>query len=302
MLKRTSARMSPRPSRLKRGIPWPASRKTRPFWVPAGIRRARRPLPPSERTATSPPSAAVVIGTSTGTCRSSPRRSKTWVLVHVDDDEEVAVLSAVGFLALAGELDPLAVADAGRDGDLEPGPGGAALQGAGGAVEGLAQRDVDVVLDVAAAGGLARHRSRAAWPAGASAEEVAEEVAEIGGVAELLAEVEVNVALLSAEWLSAGEPAKSAEAASLSLHLFKLLGVFPLVTPLVVGGAPVRVAEDVVGGVDLFEAFLGLFVAAGDVGVVLTRESAIGGGDLLVGGVSGDAEGLVEVKRHGHVL
>ena len=61
-LSETSARMSPRPSRLKRGMPCPPSRKMRPFWVPGGIVRARPPLPLSERTTASPPSAAMVTG------------------------------------------------------------------------------------------------------------------------------------------------------------------------------------------------------------------------------------------------
>ena len=68
------ARMSPTASLRKAGMPWPLSRKIRPFWVPAGIRS--RTLPFSVVTGTSAPSSASpsVIGSSRS--RSAPRRLK----------------------------------------------------------------------------------------------------------------------------------------------------------------------------------------------------------------------------------
>ena len=114
-------------------------------------------------------------------------------------------------------------------------------------------------------------------PRPAAAEEIAEQVAEVGGIAELLAEVEVDIALiavLAAEGLAAAE-SEAAHTAPLPLHLFELLGVLPLVAPPVVCGALVRVAEHVVGGVDFLEAGFGVAVAAGDVGVILAGQFAI---------------------------
>jgi hypothetical protein len=71
---RTRTYRSPEPSPLKRGMPWPLSRKVRSFCVPAGtgqqdaaLERRDRDLAPEERLAS-------VIGTSRS--RSSPRRVK----------------------------------------------------------------------------------------------------------------------------------------------------------------------------------------------------------------------------------
>ena len=122
---------------------------------------------------------------------------------------------------------------------------------------------------------------------------------------ELLAEVELDVASLiperlTAERLSATEPEAVEAAAStmLALHLLELFGVLPLDAPCVVGGALVGVAEHVVGGIDLFEPSFGVAVAAGHVRVVLAGQLAISGADVALGGVSADAENLIEVLRH----
>ena len=63
----------------------------------------------------------------------------------------------------------------------------------------------------------------------------------------------------------------------------------------VVALALLGVAEDAVGLRRLLEALLGLLVARVAVGVVLERQLAVGGLDLLLGGVPGDPEDLVVV-------
>ncbi len=77
---------------------------------------------------------------------------------------------------------------------------------------------------------------------------------------------------------------------------------------LVVGGPPVWVAEDRVGGDDVLEGGVrirglhGVAKVAG-VGVVLAQESPVGVSDLLLGGVRGEAQDGVEVgsvNGHGH--
>ena len=66
-------------------------------------------------------------------------------------------------------------------------------------------------------------------------------------------------------------------------------------THAVVGGAPLLMAQDVVGGGDLLEALLGLGVTGVRVRVVFLGELPIGLLDLGRGGVLGHAEDLVVV-------
>ena len=225
------------------------------------------------------------------------------VVVNADDQVQIArlALRRIGrIFALAGDFDPRAGVDAGRDGDFEPRAAGS-LDRTGGASEGFAQRDGEVVLDIAST-----HR-RLACLAGLralmGAEEVAEDVADVAGVAELLAEIEVDAArlpadVLSAEGLTAAESAKASESTALALHLLELFGVLPLVAPLVVGLALLGIGEDIVGGVDFLEAGFGVAVAAGHVGVVLAGELAVGGSDVALGGVARYTENLVEILSH----
>ena len=93
-------------------------------------------------------------------------------------------------------------------------------------------------------------------------------------------------------------PARTKRETAAALHLFELLGVLPAIAPLVVGGAFAAVAEHVVGGVDLLEALLGAVVAAGHIGVVAARKATEGRLNLLVGGVAGDFQDVVEVGCH----
>ena len=146
----------------------------------------------------------------------------------------------------------------------------------------------------------------------ASAEQAAEEIAEVSEIALRLllectevraagGEVEADAAGIveaAAAWNAAGSPARTERRAAAALQLFELLGVLPAVAPPVVGGASGAVAEHVVGGVDLLEALLSGGVAAGHVGVVAAREATEGRLNLLVGGGAGNFEDVVEVGCH----
>ena len=119
-------------------------------------------------------------------------------------------------------------------------------------------------------------------------------------------EVELDVSTLATttlatELLAAPKSAEAAEpawSAALPLHFFELLSVFPLIAPLVVGVALLRVGENVVRGVDFFEPCLGIAVTTVDVRVVLPRELAVGGGDVPLRGSTGYTEDLIKVTRH----
>ena len=65
----------------------------------------------------------------------------------------------------------------------------------------------------------------------------------------------------------------------------------------VVAGAPLGVAQDLVGDRHLLEARLGLGVALVGVGMELAGAGAVGPLDLLVAGVAPDAEQFVEVAQ-----
>ena len=153
------------------------------------------------------------------------------------------------------------------------------------------------MLDVAPLRG-----GRSAAEAAEDALEEAAQPAEIAEVGLLHAEARAAVMPERAE-TAAGLPSRlsagllEAERA-VALHLLELLGVFPALAPLVVGGALLVVAEHLVRRVDLLEATLGLGVAARHIRVVAPRQPAIGGLDLLLGGAAGDAEDFVEVGGH----
>ncbi len=76
-------------------------------------------------------------------------------------------------------------------------------------------------------------------------------------------------------------------------------GAQPVVAVTVVGGSPLAVGEDLVGLGGLLELLLGLRVVGVDVGVQLARQRAEGFLDVLLGGVTLDAEHLVGVAWHG---
>ena len=143
----------------------------------------------------------------------------------------------------------------------------------------LFERDVDRLLD---AGRLA---AQAAAATAVAAEHAAEEVAD---VAEALRR--------SPSVVKRKLPLPSA--AARPLRALDLVGVLPVVAVEVVLLALLRVGEDVVGGVDLLEHGLGGLVVGVDVRVVLARETAVGGANLLFGRLAVDAQDCVEVLRH----
>ncbi len=115
------------------GMPWPLSRKIRPFWVPAGIRSRTLPF-------------SVVTGTSRAEQRLAERDRQLALEVgaaaiedrvgpDANDDDEVAAGRA-----LAGELDARAAVGAARDRHLEA--LALDLDPAGRAVERLLERDL----------------------------------------------------------------------------------------------------------------------------------------------------------------
>ncbi len=132
------------------------------------------------------------------------------------------------------------------------------------AAQRVLEREVELDLHVLAAPAALRLRPHAATPA---AEDPAQQVAEIAEVAEVERERAARPEL--------GTAARGAP------------GVVLL--PLL------RVGEDVVGGLDLLEHLLRLFVARVLVRVVLPRELAVGLLDLLLRSALLEAEHLVEV-------
>ena len=72
------------------------------------------------------------------------------------------------------------------------------------------------------------------------------------------------------------------------------------VAEVIVGGALLRVLQDLVGLVQLLEAHLGVRVAGIAVGVEFLGEPPVGGLQLLLVGATGKPEGLIVVAL-GHV-
>src|SRR4051794_232200 len=143
------------------------------------------------------------------------------------------------------------------------------------ALERLVERDADLGLEVAAALGLRAPRSRAALRA--APEQVREDVAEAAGL-------EAAEAALATAGARPAAPATGAEEDPAAVVLLAL----------------VRVAHDVVGGLDLLEALLGLGVVRVAVRVVLARELAVGLLDLLGRRLAVDAEDGIWVSL-GHL-
>src|SRR5204863_576196 len=137
------------------------------------------------------------------------------------------------------------------------------------AVHRLRERDRDLGLEVAAALLARAARTSSARPAGTpAAEQVGQDVAEAADV-----EPEAGA-------LAAGGAATAAHAEHRATVVLLAL---------------VRVAHDVVGGLDLLEALLGLGVVGVAVRVVLPGELAVGLLDLLGRGLLVDPEDLVRV-------
>src|SRR5579883_1974223 len=90
------------------------------------------------------------------------------------------------------------------------------------------------------------------------------------------------------------------EAAVARIGVLRPLGAAGVDLAAVEAGALVLVRQQIIGRRDLLEARLGLFVAGVEIGMMPLGELAIGGADLLLARILGDAEHLVGVSRsHG---
>ncbi len=81
-----------------------------------------------------------------------------------------------------------------------------------------------------------------------------------------------------------------------------VIGIDARVAELIVPGALLRIAQDLVGLPNLFELFLGLFVAGVQVGVVFFRQLAVGAFDLVLRGRLGNAKHLVVIAFFSHTF
>ena len=140
--------------------------------------------------------------------------------------------------------------------------------GFGAAVDGLHKAEHQADANIAA---LARRIWVGAAPAAKAAEAAAEQVAE-------------QVAQVHAAAKATAEPAARARA---------VVGVYACMAKLVIPGAFIFIAEDLVCLAHLFELFLSGLVAGVQVRVIFFREFAVGALDLVVRGRFGHAEYLV---------
>jgi len=172
------------------------------------------------------------------------------------------------------------------------------------------QRDIDLLLDV-----LSRHLHGSAAGAGtasaATPEGLVEEVGKGIAVAEEVAQVVgVRGAILIARSARARPRPRAGEAGGGAQELrgrgvtaagAVLLVLTPLRPELVVERAFLGIREHLVGLVELLEARLGLLVAGVNVGVILPRQLAEGGADLLLGGALLQPErGVIVFKFYSH--
>ncbi len=185
--------------------------------------------------------------------------------------------------ALPSQADP--GSGPGPTGDLDFQATTVLFQDAGRAVIGLIERYLDLVFDVlatlraglAAEQGLGSAIVKLARPlTGAAAENAAEKVRERPTTAKQILGRAIADVVRPA---SAGRPARPVKVIGAAALL---LVAIPVGAQVVVFLALFRVGQDLVGLVDLFEAFLGLLVVRVDVGVVFARQASIGALDLLV--------------------
>src|SRR5262249_6756444 len=122
--------------------------------------------------------------------------------------------------------------------------------------------------------------------AGGFAEQLLEESTEVLGF-----EIELLPVARGTLWPAApGIGARARPTTEIDTRGLRLLDLFPIGTPAVVLLTFFGVGEDRVGITDLFEEGFRFCIAGVDVGVMFTRELAIGGFDVLVGSGAWDAE------------
>ena len=282
------------------------------------------------------PSIASVAGIETTLIRSVPSRWKRSSSATRDLDVEVAGRRAgLAGVAGAGDPQPLAVLDPGRDLDLA----GPLAGGAAGAAALLARRLGDLAgaaADVAGdrADHLPERRAASTWRSWPAPPQRSQVVIGVPGSAPLpwqcsqaptaskrdlaphAARATSASSISTATPMSpppagprAGRSRSVAAAAEEGLEdvvdraeagaaRVEAAGAQALVAVGVVGAAPLGVGEDLVGLGRLLELLLGLGVVVVDVGVQLAGEAAEGLLDLGLAGVPADAEHLVVVARH----
>ena len=196
-------------------------------------------------------------------------------------------------VALAGETDALALADAGFNPHLVGIRAGGVALDARPAQGDFTQRPVQrflegdkkVGLDVLAAGRTGRPASAGAEALAPAAKEGFEKIAEARA-----AELEARVARACGGAATMG-PVGRAVAGR----------VVPIGPKRIVAPAFLRIAQDLVGLVDLFESLFGGGFVFRHVGMIEPRKFAEGGLDLVRRGDARDAERLVVVlELHGH--
>ena len=82
----------------------------------------------------------------------------------------------------------------------------------------------------------------------------------------------------------------------------RIVGVYAGKAELIIALAFLRVGKHIVGFVDLFELFLGFFIAGVQVRVVLFGKFAVGALDLGIRGVFADAQHLVIISFFCHMI
>src|ERR1041385_2927287 len=216
--------------------------------------------------------------------------------------------AAASRFTFARNPDARSVADAGRDAHINR-PRVAVVfqrQTTSAAVIGILERQLDLVLDIAA---LARACAGATCPGAGGAFAAAESAAEEGGK-EVGERILISQHLLHFFLRHRPEAAAAARAAEIDVPLapgkriwsagaFGLFVRTPVRAKLVVLLALGGIAEDLVGLVDLLELGVGRLVAGIDVRVMLARELAEGLLDLLVRRAFAHAErGVIVFEFH----
>src|SRR5918996_3119882 len=185
------------------------------------------------------------------------RREAEETLVVVEHAPTAAAGAGVGGRAGTGTRPP-----AGRAGRLAR-----EVNGRGQPADGVLERQVQLGLEVLTPMGAGAARRAGAGAAGSTATGAPEQPAQhVAQVTEVLEPEPARSPARATRTLAAEHAAHRAELADLVVLL-----------------APLGVADDVVGGRDLLEAFLGSLVAGVGVGVVLARQLPVRLADVLLG-------------------
>ena len=261
---------------------------------PRGIFRRTAPL--IVGTCASPPSTAVVTGTATCECRSSPFRSNIWcgrMRTRRYRSPAAPPFAPDSPSPAARTREPSLTPTGMRTSTVPRVPALLDRHPAGRAVERFVERQVDLVLDVAPL--LNPRRATGPLPSAcarsAAAEERLEEIGERILVAEEIPHLLFGHRPVTTGAARVGRVGAAAEGRAPRLPLLlRLLVHAPVGAQLVVLPALLRIAEDLVRLVDLLELRFRRLVARVHVGMVLARQLAVRLLDLLFRRRLGDAE------------